>query len=826
MPVTRIIMVVVAAGAAAAYLVGNEPAANHVLPQQQAGLVLPGFDMGRRDPAATASIPARRTLLAQADTPTADPQPAASAPEGGAPQPDLTALRYFAREGNQRRVDAEIARLRLLYPGWAPPDNLAEPEQQGDAELDRMWQLFAAGKFGEARSAIATRRAADATWVPPEDLLVRLNEAEARERLVNASDAKQWEKVLQVAAEAPGLLTCADPDSLWRVGEAFARTDRADRARDAYQYLLKNCDDASVRLATVQKAVPLLDPTRVDQLLALERKGPDGRGEFEAVRADVLRAKIGRAAETSAAASDADLTALEGIARSGTSPDDPLVLGWYYLRQNAPLKALDWFKLSSSRQDTPKAAEGLVLTLSALGRNQEAEPIAYTARDKSADNLIAYRIVATALLAADPPPRLEANVVARAAEELGKAREASGAQALGWYAYNTNQIATAIQWFSTALRWDAQDEPSAYGLALSYQNRKDRARFNQIVAEWGDRSDRIAALGDPRRRRTGAAPARQSATTQPAVTQAQAALSAPAPSPTVSVVDIGTGGLEGSISRASEAYRAQRAAEVARPYAGQPREDVRPTPTGRETAAVAVRRSDPVEDTPRDIQPASYEAPEPRRARSTGRAILDDFSEPVAQVQLAQASPLITKGDAPLVTKGTGGVGRGIAGCPLARSPDTAVARGWCLMELERPMEAMQAFDMGLQGSGQVQQDAAYGKAQAGLRAGLTSEAAAAAMQAPQSPRRMADLTNQILLQRALAAYRDEKYAEAIVLLEERARYVPEQTDLLMLRGWAYFNMRRYSDAERVFQAVSRTGNAAGIRGLTAIGEVTGRIKD
>ena len=50
-----------------------------------------------------------------------------------------------------------------------------------------------------------------------------------------------------------------------------------------------------------------------------------------------------------------------------------------------------------------------------------------------------------------------------------------------------------------------------------------------------------------------------------------------------------------------------------------------------------------------------------------------------------------------------------------------------------------------------------------------------------------------------------------------------------MLRGWSYFNLGRFDDAEQVFTAVSKTGSAEAdqaMRGLTAIGQRLGRIRD
>ena len=80
-----------------------------------------------------------------ASPPAAQPAPAASPvpASSGVPEVDETALRYFARQGDTRRLEAEIARLRSLYPDWTPPADPLAVEDAGDPELDRMWQLYA-----------------------------------------------------------------------------------------------------------------------------------------------------------------------------------------------------------------------------------------------------------------------------------------------------------------------------------------------------------------------------------------------------------------------------------------------------------------------------------------------------------------------------------------------------------------------------------------------------------------------------------------------------------------------------------------------------------
>lgn len=223
---------VVTAALAAAGLAGDGE-----LPRGLAQVIV---DADRADDASTA------VQLSQAHGPAApestqDPPP---------PRVDESALRYFASKGDTARLEAEIARLRALYPNWTPPqDPLAVP-QNSDAQLETMWRLYSEGRYAEVRRAIAERQSTDPDWQVPTDLLERLNVAEARARLVNASDLKQYETVIQVGAGTPSLLTCSDNDVLWRVAEAFAETKRPNRARDAYLYILKNCDNEPERLAT------------------------------------------------------------------------------------------------------------------------------------------------------------------------------------------------------------------------------------------------------------------------------------------------------------------------------------------------------------------------------------------------------------------------------------------------------------------------------------------------------------------------------------------------------------------------------------------------
>lgn len=103
--------------------------------------------------------------VAQAETPPQADAPPADAP----PAVDESALRYFASQGDTARLQAEISRLRALYPNWTPPrDPLAVPRNK-DVQLETMWQLYSEGRYAEVRRAIADRQTKEAGGENPRE---------------------------------------------------------------------------------------------------------------------------------------------------------------------------------------------------------------------------------------------------------------------------------------------------------------------------------------------------------------------------------------------------------------------------------------------------------------------------------------------------------------------------------------------------------------------------------------------------------------------------------------------------------------------------------
>ena len=667
--------------------------------------------------------------MAQAPAPR-QTQPASS----DMPEVDLSALRYFAAKGDTQRLQAEIARLRTLYPNWTPPaDPLAIPVN-GDPRLDAMWQLYSDGRYAEVRKAIADRQQAEPGWQPPDNLTGMLSLAEARQRLVNASDLKQYSTVVDAAASNPGLLTCSEVDVLWRVADAFANTDRMGRARDAYLYILNNCTTPSDRLATVQKASALLPAEMIGDLLAKEQPNADGQLEFEPVKNDLARQFVAKAGEKEGiSVPSAYLMRLERLAETDKLASDALLLGWYNIRQKNMAEAEKWFRKAREEEDSASASQGLALALIDRNEPREAEEVMYKWRTASDDGLATYLAATANLLALEPPVVLPPDVLQRIAAETITRKDAATAQQFGWYSLAFRQTPLALQWFSTALGWKADDEPSAYGMAVSYHDLRNLAGLRSIQQQWASRSQRIADVGTAR------------------------------------MVD----------------QSAQQIAPVTAP----------PVATASQTTA-----------------PAPY-APQPETVVA--------YSQP--SVQQPAPEPSRKQARLPAQTQRTVSASSRPRSCAVYPDPQRLPAQqaldlGWCLMETNRPAEALKAFESAIAGGqSTVKSDAAYGQSLAYLRMGLTDHAAVSATKSRMDRPRATELQVSILADRAVSAFQSKRYAETLLLLDQRARLADERTDLMVLRGYSYLAMNRYADAAQIFESLTSIGDKDGIRGLAAV---------
>lgn len=810
------------------------------------------------------------SLLAPADAQESIGQ-AVRSEEASPSEADRAALRYFAREGNTARLEAELRRLRALYPSWQPPRDLLDPQSE-DTEIQEIYDLAGEQRFDEARAALAARRQRDPSYEPPAALVELLETAKIREELRKASDAQNYAEVLRLAETNERVLTCEDVDSIWRVADAFAKTGQPQRAYDAYAYLINTCvDQDPERAATLQKAATTLDPTYVSRLFALGKTDAGGINEFQNARLAIVRGALARGGSEEAYVVPFEwLELLADNARTGADLDDAMLVGFYLYRHGNPGEAAQWFRFALDNGHGADAAEAYIVALRATGDRENeflAREVAYQWRDQTPELMEAYLDAMATILTADPTGErkladVEQVSVDRFAPIVIEQRDANGAQALGWYAYNTCQYIIAEEWFISSANW-VPTEAALYGLALARLRLGDKRGFEEIVDEWGPlypsvmglatgrsvdptdpttgaRDDPTNQVGvsadacDPRERRRqrelAARRGQRAALTREAVEFTEAGSLTAAPlretgraavgaAPAGAPVPPRRGKPRNLLVQVQATLPPAPAPSGATPLGQNPPQPVDPvSPPGtlstQQAELPAVRGADP-----RVVEPGGPDVT--RRVRSgettqgTGRyATRDDLDTEVRRIA---ARP----------SRGGGGGGGGRtsgsgSGCVTGTnaafhngrmSAEQAVARGYCLMELQRPVEAAQAFAYARARAplgSNAASDAAYGASLAAISLNQTNEASVVAASAPMSRARRTELQIQILTQRAVTASTNQNYASSIHYLEQRNHIAPMQKDLMVLQGYSYQASGDFEAAERLFQAANQSGGTSG----------------
>ena len=182
---------------------------------------------------------------------------------------DESALRYFASRGDRAKVEAEIARLRALHPGWQPPVDLFGERVVVDEQP--LWDLYQQQDYDGVRQAIAGLVREHPDWHPPQNLLDLIEGHEVRAELQSLEQAGQWRGLLDVATAHPRQVDCDRIDNMWRVARAHAELGQQDEAATVYARIIEQCDQVDYRIATLQKAKGQVSQDDLDQLFALEQ---------------------------------------------------------------------------------------------------------------------------------------------------------------------------------------------------------------------------------------------------------------------------------------------------------------------------------------------------------------------------------------------------------------------------------------------------------------------------------------------------------------------------------------------------------------------------
>jgi cellulose synthase operon protein C len=292
---------------------------------------------------------------------------------------DDGALRYYASRGERAKVDAEIARLRALHPGWEPPADLF---REGPSVDERpLWALYDQGDYAAVRAEVARLERANPGWQAPAKLLELMAENEVRGELARLEAAGDWDQLVATAEAHPGQLDCGRIDNLWRLARAYHGLARPADALGTYARIIERCDDLDHRVATLEKAKELVSVRQLDRLFDLESKRAKSPAEAERIaelRAQLARsgppAPLDRLYQKGAGVETADAAAPLVLQRKDA--DGAEKLGWIYYDAGRFEDARAWFERAQGWAPTAKRAEGLARAQAKLGHDQAVKTLA------------------------------------------------------------------------------------------------------------------------------------------------------------------------------------------------------------------------------------------------------------------------------------------------------------------------------------------------------------------------------------------------------------------------------------------------------------------
>jgi tetratricopeptide (TPR) repeat protein len=433
-------------------------------------------------------------LTVEQSAPRAAPSPlpaapaAAGAPQGvstGRPQgfalsgvqlsrelgPDDSALRYYMAMKQMDRVDAELQRLKRLYPDWQPPENLFEALHLTVEDEQPLWDLFASNSMEELEAAINERKRTEPGWSPSSDLARKIERRQVRAKLMDLFRRGMLAELIGLFAESE--VDETDVEMIWVVAEAYARQKNTREAVATYAIILRTSRESEQRIATIQKAMSTLRMVDVEQLIAMGKVDAAGRNEFHPIQTDITRQRISAFLhdERPERIPEAEMKAFEEFARGAEDPNQPGLVGWYYYKIKVFRDSLEWFKLALQKGGDAMIAHGLAHSLRELGLYRETEEVAYAWRDPLVNNAILFIDILERDLTRQIPPWIEPERLHRYAQVTLDMGSGEGAQGLAWYAYNSCQFQTAYEWFQRAVAWSPK-EATVYGLALTARRLK------------------------------------------------------------------------------------------------------------------------------------------------------------------------------------------------------------------------------------------------------------------------------------------------------------------------------------------------------------------
>ncbi len=407
----------------------------------------------------------------------------------GPDEVDLAALYYYADQGQEERVQAELARLQLKFPGFEPPKNLYMPAARRSMDEQPLWALYEKNDFSSIEAEIARLQAANPGWSPSEDFSGKLARRKIRVQMTAAVAARDWAGVI-AAGEAIDPAGETEIDLLWMLVDAYHETGMREQMAEVCKAILFRQGEArfpdDLLAVTLQKAAQDFSAEEIDAVIKALWPQPARVAALAPVTDALLRRRVADFTANDALTAPLPEADLQRLAAQSDTAGDDILLGWYFLKVKQLPSAEQAFGKAMERAPGAEAAKGLYLSLSRQGRDADAYRWAAGHLDLFAGEPELLMAALAPRLSKPELGALEPQAIAAYSAAIGETQSADHAEILGWYAYNSKQFAAAEAWFAKAFEW--QEKPERLkGLALSYLRENRKKDFAALRSRYGER---------------------------------------------------------------------------------------------------------------------------------------------------------------------------------------------------------------------------------------------------------------------------------------------------------------------------------------------------
>ena len=404
---------------------------------------------------------------------------------------DLAALYYYAKQRQHERVDAEIARLQVLHPGFTAPADLYVTAQKLVPNEQPLWDMFAVDDFTGIDAEIVRRKTEDPKWKPTEDFANKLARKKQRIQMIELARVEDWIGVVSVGQSIdPKIET--DVDLVWTLIDAYSHLGEKAPLVRAYKGLFfrepqHRLSDVHL-LVTLQKAVRDFPAVEIRRVMTSLWTVPNQVPGIEMLKVDLVRKSIAdfNASESNVSTvSSFDVRQLTENAVKGEIAADLSLLGWYQLKLEQPGLAEPLFEKAMKIDPNSQNAKGYYLSLSRQNLDQRAFKFARTHLPNLADDPIFLMNVLSSKFAKPKRGSITEDIVLAYTTAILETSSPEHSEVLGWYAYNSRQFEAAYAWFSKAIEWD-ENSDRVKGLALTLLRLGRKTDYAELKQDYVD----------------------------------------------------------------------------------------------------------------------------------------------------------------------------------------------------------------------------------------------------------------------------------------------------------------------------------------------------